>query len=330
MMTIYSDEQLVEASLNGHYESFAQLVTRYSNIVFAVAISKIRDSYQAEDIAQEVFVKAWMNLSKLSEGEKFPAWLITITKNQCIDYLRNKTRKQEEIKSLDLPEPMDSMRKSEIKDLIWDSLDTLDDKYRIVLVLNYISGYTAKEIGNLLHTSHSAIESRLRRAKEKLKKELLEVMETSFDKERVDQEFTEEVMWRIVPRIATIEIPVTNIQQSVDWYYKMLGLKAVHQDEQAAMMHLQGGSRIGVPTIYLVQTDEKTRLAFKNSNTGVIHSVIDFYIQDLERFHSFLKHEGVKVTTLNLFPNSNMGGFGFEDPDGNLLSATNVTHLGQV
>ncbi len=328
MKTNYSIEKLVTESLNGSYDSYAELVGRYSNMVYAVAISKIRDPYLSEDIAQEVFVKAWMNLSKLDEVEKFANWLITITINQCIGYFRKNARKQEKMVQ-DIPEFMDPFQ-TEIKDLLWESLDNLEEKYRIVVVMNYITGYTAKEIGNLLNISQSAIESRLRRAKKQLKKELLEVMvDKTSSKKRVDKEFTEEVMWRIVPRIATIEIPVSNIQQSIDWYNKILGIKAVHQDETAAMLHLQGGNLIGVPTIYLVQTNEVTRLAFKNSNSGVIHSIIDFYMRDLERFHFFLKQEGIKVTDLNFSPNSNMGGFGFEDPDGNLLSATNVIHLGQ-
>jgi RNA polymerase sigma factor (sigma-70 family) len=327
----YSDDELVKKSLSGNYDAYAELVNRYSNLVYAVAMSKTRDYYHSEDIAQEVFVKAWTKLPSLDEGVKFSSWLVKITKNLCIDYFRKNARLQEEAIIQEIAEPMESFQKLGLKDLIWDVLDSLEEKYRIVVVMNYISGYTAKEIGSILHISQSAIESRLRRAKEQLKKELLEEMtDTSYGKKRVGKEFAEEVMWRIVPRIATIEIPVSNIQQSINWYGKKLGIKAVHQDEKTAMLHLQGGSRIGVPTIYLVQTDEKVRLSFKNSNTGIDHSIIDFYIQDLERFHSLLKQEGVKVTELNFFPGSNMGGFGFEDPDGNLLSATNVTHSGQV
>lgn len=327
----YSDDELVKKSLSGDYDAYAELVNKYSNLVYAVAISKTRDSHQSEDIAQEVFVKAWTKLSGLAEGEKFSSWLITITKNQCIDYFRKNTRSKEESIVQEIPEPIDTFQKFGLKDLIWDALDSLEEKYRIVVVMNYISGYTAKEIGCLLHISQSAIESRLRRAKEQLKRELLEVMaDTTFGTKRVGDAFAEEVMWRIVPRIATIEIPVSNIKQSIDWYGKVLGIKAVHQDETAAMLHLQGASRVGVPTLYLVQTDERVPLGFKNTNTGVIHSIIDFYIQDLERFHSFLKQEGVKVTDLNFFPGSKMGGFGFEDPDGNLLSVTNVTHTGQI
>lgn len=325
----FTDSELVKESLKGNYDAYAELVNKYSNLVYAVAVSKTRDAYQAEDIAQEVFVKAWMNLSHLGEGEKFSSWLITITKNQCMDVLRKKTRLKEEAKGHELPESQELLHKSGLKELLWDALDTLEEKYRVVLVMNYITGYTAKEISSLLSISQSAIESRLRRAKENLKRELLDVMVDTFGEKRIGKEFEEEVMWRIVPRIATIEIPVSNIEQSVAWYNKVLGIKAVHQDEYAAMLHLQGGSRVGVPTLYLVQTEEPNRLQFKNSNTGVIHSIIDFYIQDLERLHTFLKQEGVKVTELNFFPGSNKGGFGFEDPDGNLLSACNVTHSGQ-
>ncbi|MFD1735463.1 sigma-70 family RNA polymerase sigma factor [Bacillus salitolerans] len=325
------DSELVKKSLNGHYDAYSELVRKYSNLVFAVALSKTRDSSFSEDIAQEVFVKAWRKLSLLKEGEKFSSWLITITKNVCIDMLRKNTRLQEEVLVDNIFLTEKPSQTDEIKEAVWDALHQLEDKYKIVTVMHYISGYTAKEISHLLELSQSAIESRLRRAKEKLKKELLvSMVEETFNKQRVGEKFEEDVMWRIVPRIATIEIPVSNIEQSSNWYHKVLGTKAVHQDNHQAMLHLQGGNRIGVPTLYLVQTDDKSRLSFKNSNTGVVHSIIDFFIEDLERFHAFLKQEGVKVTGLNFFPGTTKGGFGFEDPDGNLLSATNVTHTGQV
>lgn len=321
-----TDNELVEESLKGNYDAFAELVHKYSNLVYSVAVSKTRDLYHSEDIAQEVFVKAWMKLSHLAEGEKFSSWLITIATNQCTDSLRRKMRLKEESIVQEFPI---TYVPSPLKDLIWDAIDQLEEKYRIVVIMNYLSGYTAKEIANLLDISLSAIESRLRRARKMLKKELLKDMADTFGEKRMGKEFEEEVMWRIIPRIATIEIPVTNIEQSVAWYGKFLGTKAAFQDEKSAMLHLQGGRRVGVPTLYLVQTEDPGRLFFINTHTGIIHSIIDFFIHDLEKFHSFLKQEGVKVTDLNIFPGSTKGGFGFEDPDGNLLSACNVTHFGQ-
>ncbi|MCU9612595.1 sigma-70 family RNA polymerase sigma factor [Caldibacillus lycopersici] len=323
----WTDDVLVHKSLQGNYDAYAELVHRYSNLVYGLALSRTRDSYISEDIAQEVFVKAWMKLPQLSEGEKFSHWIMKITKNQCTDFFR---KKNQHTLMENFPENNKVDDSNSIQAMVWEALQQIEEKYRIVIVMNYISGYTAKEIGNLLQLSSSAIESRLRRGKEKLKKELLIEMSESFGGKRVREEFAEEVMWRIVPRIATIEIPVTNLPKSIAWYSKLLGLKAVYQDENSCMLHLQGSSRIGVPTIYLVKTEDERRLLFKNTFTGIIHSVIDFYIDDLERFHHYLQQEGVKVTNLNYFPGTKQGGFGFEDPDGNLLSATNVTHSGQI
>ncbi|WP_088007720.1 sigma-70 family RNA polymerase sigma factor [Indiicoccus explosivorum] len=325
------DEELIRKAINGQYDAFSVLVTKYSNLVYGVALSKTRDIHQSEDIAQEVFVKAWTKLPALQKGQSLPNWLLAITRNQCLDYFRKKARLQETAADRDMPEPVGASHDSVVKDLVWEALDGLEEKYRMAVILRYLSGYTAKEVGDLLQITQSAAESRLRRAKTQLKKELLnEMADSRIENKRVGTEFTEEVMWRIVPRIATIEIPVSDVKQSVEWYSQVLGLKAVYQDDHSAMLHLQGGSRIGVPTLYLVETEAPTRLRFVNSHTGITHSVVDFYIGDLEKFHGFLKSQGVKVTDLNLFPGSPHGGFGFEDPDGNALSATNVTHSGQV
>jgi len=98
-----------------------------------------------------------------------------------------------------------------------------------------------------------------------------------------------------------------------------------------ATLHLQGGNRIRVPPLYLIQTESVENLSFKNTHTNIVHSVIDFYVPDLKRYHSFLKEQGLEVGTINFLPGmEGKGGFGFKDPDGNLLSACNVTHQGQV
>jgi catechol 2,3-dioxygenase-like lactoylglutathione lyase family enzyme len=195
----------------------------------------------------------------------------------------------------------------------------------------FISGFNAREISRYLHVSISRVESRIRRAKEKLKKEMLADMEEIFGANKVGEHFEEEVVWRIVPRIATIEIPVSNLKRSIEWYSIILGIKVVHESEQAAMLHLQGGNRIGVPTLYLVQTSTEQRLSFLNTNTNIIHSVIDFYMPELARFHAFLKDQDIEVTEINYIPGlKGMGGFGFKDPDGNSLSVCNVVFNGQV
>ena len=128
-----------------------------------------------------------------------------------------------------------------------------------------------------------------------------------------------------VTRIATIEIPVREIETSVNWYSKTLNLVVQHKTDQDAMLSFNAKS---VPTMYLVRTNAEARLSFDNTNTDITHSIIDFYTYDLEGFYETLKEAGVEVGTINTNERG-FGGFGFNDPDGNLLGATNIAHLGQ-
>lgn len=136
----------------------------------------------------------------------------------------------------------------------------------------------------------------------------------------------------LVPRIAGIEIPVSNLQASVHWYTSILGLKLLEEFKDTwkeAMLQFPDHPA-GVPMIYLVQTDSPERLAFYNTNHGYTQSVIDFYAPDLGKFHRWLQSNGVNTNRdkVELKPGE-IGGFGFFDPDGNSLGATNLVLQGQ-
>ncbi|WP_102271673.1 VOC family protein [Cytobacillus massiliigabonensis] len=133
-------------------------------------------------------------------------------------------------------------------------------------------------------------------------------------------------MKKFIPHIATLEIPVTNLQKSLEWYLDIFELKIHFKGEKNAMLIFESK---GVPSIFLVETEEQQCLSFKNTNNEIVHSVIDFYSPSLSDFYAWLKEKNVEVGTLNIDPNHGFGGFGFKDPDGNLLGATNVLHPGQ-
>lgn len=133
-------------------------------------------------------------------------------------------------------------------------------------------------------------------------------------------------MSKFIPHVATLEIPVSNLQRSLDWYTDIFELKIHYKDNSSAMLIFESK---GVPTIYLVETEEQQVLSFKNTNNEIVHSVIDFYTPSLNDFHGWLKEKNVSVGTLNIDPNHGFGGFSFKDPDGNQLGATNVLHPGQ-
>ncbi|AYV74480.1 VOC family protein [Bacillus sp. PK3-056] len=133
-------------------------------------------------------------------------------------------------------------------------------------------------------------------------------------------------MGKFTPHVATLEIPVSNLKKSLDWYLAIFDVKVHYQDSMTAMLTFESK---GVPTIYLVETGELNKLSFKNTKTENVHSIIDFFTPSLAEFHSWLKEQDVLVGTLNIDPNHGYGGFSFQDPDGNLLGATNVLHPGQ-
>ena len=133
-------------------------------------------------------------------------------------------------------------------------------------------------------------------------------------------------MSNFVTHIATIEIPVTNLKRSIDFYVKVLGVSVTFQGETQAMLSF--GSK-GVPTLFLVQTENLQQLSFMNTSNSVEHSVIDFYTENLVEFRQWLADQKVEVGSLNINEENGLGGFGFKDPDGNLLSACNILHENQ-
>lgn len=128
-----------------------------------------------------------------------------------------------------------------------------------------------------------------------------------------------------ISKIATVEVPVSNLNHSIKWYTEKLNLHLDFKGDQNAMLLF---NKKGTPSIFLVETHEESRLSFLNSNTGVTHSVIDFYTEDLKGFYEYLKGQDVEVGSYNADPDdpNGFGGFGFKDPDGNWLSACNVDH----
>ncbi|MEK4487610.1 VOC family protein [Psychrobacillus sp. FSL H8-0484] len=132
-------------------------------------------------------------------------------------------------------------------------------------------------------------------------------------------------MSHFISRIATVEIPVSNLDSSIDFYIKVLGVHIESKMEKTAMLSFH---QKGVPTIYLVETEEIHPLSFTNTNSNVMHSVIDFYTPTLKDFYHWLKKNKVEIGPLNI-NEEGIGGFGFKDLDGNYLSACNIEHIGQ-
>jgi RNA polymerase sigma-70 factor (ECF subfamily) len=166
-----TDEELVKAVRGGDREAFGPLVQRYQQRAVAVASHLLGDCDEAEDLAQEAFVEAYLHLARLREPAKFKSWLLGILHHQCLKHLRRR-RRQPLVISLDdprvaatlaTPGPAEAMG----RDLL-ALLERLPENYREVLVAKYLEERTYEEIAALLGLTVNNVYVRVSRAKEKL------------------------------------------------------------------------------------------------------------------------------------------------------------------
>src|SRR5437868_14430313 len=98
MSTGQNDNEVITQVLKGDHQAYAVLVNRYQNYVFTLTLRMIRSREDAEEVAQDVFIKAYKYLADFKGASKFSTWLYTIVNNTCITFLR---KKKLEIQSLD-------------------------------------------------------------------------------------------------------------------------------------------------------------------------------------------------------------------------------------
>ena len=179
-MSAYSHDQLVLEAMGDSQQAFAELVQQYQHRVLRTIASIIRDEQAAQDMAQETFLSAWSNLAKLKQREKFGIWLNQIAINLAKDWLKDQRKRQEKIVFtsedvvLRIPEP--EYQSEKLRQEVWDAIDGLAGDHREVVILHYISGYSYKEIGDMLSIPTSTIVGRLQKARNQLRKEFLDMV----------------------------------------------------------------------------------------------------------------------------------------------------------
>ena len=176
------DVALIQRTLAGDENAFASLVRKYRQQVHAFARRKIKDFQIAEDITQETFLQVYQKLETLDDPTLFSQWLYTIANHLCIAWFRQnrlQTEPLEEVCILGIEtEPYSRYIASEHakiaaeaqRDLVEKLLRKLKESDREVITLHYFEEMTSSEIGELLGVSENTIKSRIRRARQQLKK----------------------------------------------------------------------------------------------------------------------------------------------------------------
>lgn len=152
-----------------------------SNLAFRIAFSVLRQRQDAEDIAQEAFIKAFLAFHQLRDKERFRAWLVRITWRLAVDRRRGEARrKQLERVTAEVSltaEGVDAMIARERAEHLWRAIDSLPEKLRVVVVLAGIKEHDLREVAQLLRLPEGTVRSRLFTARQRLK-ELMHDQET--------------------------------------------------------------------------------------------------------------------------------------------------------
>lgn len=188
MSTGLGDNEIISRVLRGEQNAYAELVTRYQGYVFTLVMKMIRSREDAEEVAQDVFVKAYRALADFRGESKFTTWLYTITNTSCITFLR---KKKLDIHSLDnkkVFEAADSKdsgfranlveQKSRVN-MVNQAIAMLSPDDAEIITLFYKAEQNLEEIARILGIESNTAKVRLHRARTRLK----EKMEKKFSEE---------------------------------------------------------------------------------------------------------------------------------------------------
>lgn len=169
----------IDAAARGDHEAFARLVDAYKVPVYNLAYRMLRNAPEAEDAAQEIFLRAYTKLGSYDRARKFSTWLLSIASNYCIDMLRRRRGTQVDIEEVafalpsDAPGPERSAINQEQREAVARAIKQLPDTYRLITVLRYYHDLSYEEIERITGLSEATVKTRLFRARRQLE-DLLE------------------------------------------------------------------------------------------------------------------------------------------------------------
>jgi len=198
----------------GDTAAYGELVARYQGHAYGLGYSLVGNWEEAQDIAQEAFIRAYINLHTLEEPAKFPAWLRRIVFSTCMHWLRK--FRPELYRSLGEPEdfkqiekmpdskaasPLEHAMKNEMSEVVLAAIAELPPKYRIPLTMFHLDGLSYEKVAEFLEIPVGTVKSLINRAKKKLKPalksyamEVLPMVSEVFNEHKLPAEFSRKVL----------------------------------------------------------------------------------------------------------------------------------------
>ena len=140
------------------------LIHNHGNMLFRLCVMILGNASDAEDVIQETMIKYLQKAPKFENAEHEKAWLIKVSTNHCKDVLRFRRKHQ----MVDIEQVKEFIKDESDREII-DALMTLPEKYKVVLLLHYVEGYSTKEIAEMIDKTTSAVKMRLQKGRTLLK-----------------------------------------------------------------------------------------------------------------------------------------------------------------
>jgi len=177
-----SDYEVIMLCINEDRDAFTEIVSRYKNLVYSVVFKMLNNPEDANDMAQEIFIKVYKNLEKYSPDYKLSTWIMRIATNHVIDYKRKKRSETVPIEEYDLvlsasETPESEFIKNEKSQAINGLLTNLPDIYKVPIVLFHQQGLSYQEISDLMQEPLSKVKNRIFRGRRMLKDSLIKIDE---------------------------------------------------------------------------------------------------------------------------------------------------------
>ena len=171
-MTENTDAILVAAALRGDAESFSRLCEQYYSALVAIAYSQLTDRGLAEDAAQETLLAAYRHIARLKKPERFAGWLAAICRNTAIDTARARARERHAGVEDCSPVSCSSRHETDTVAIVREIILRLEPDMRDIIYLRYYGQMDYGRIARMLGISEEAVNGRLRRARDTIRREL--------------------------------------------------------------------------------------------------------------------------------------------------------------
>ncbi len=197
------DQVLVDRYLEGETSAFDELMDRYEQKVYNLAMRMTGNPEDAYDMAQEAFLRVFKSLHRFRGNSSFSTWLYRVASNVCLDFLRKRKRSpvyisidesltgedgeyQRQFEDGYSPDPEELVSRVEMQEAIQEQIGTLSDDHRLVILLRDAQGRTYQEIADILQISIGTVKSRLYRARRELRDKFTAMELFNFDFVRTD------------------------------------------------------------------------------------------------------------------------------------------------